>query len=99
MMRLGESRGSGTGTDMESMDTSVQGLCQQPSFSAVKTSTPKQSQDPHFYELFQQTQSLLSDFLKQSRERQPFYNFLVAEANKFSDAQYNNFQPDVLNLL
>ena len=36
---------------------------------------------------------------KQSRECQPFDNFVAAKADKFSDAQYDNFQADVLNLL
>ena len=50
--------------------------------------------------LFQQTQSLLSDFMKDhqqqqqkhSNKRQPFYNFVSSEADKFSDAQYDSKQ-------
>ena len=58
-----------------------------------------------WYELFQQTQSMLSDFMedhqqqKQSNECQPFFNFVAAEADKFSDAQYDNILADVLHLL
>ena len=107
MMRPDESRGSGTDMDIKSMNTRVQALSQQPSFSSVTTSTQVQSQDPRFYELFQQTQSLPSHFMKdhqqqqekQSRECQPFYNFMAAEAVKFSDVQYNNFQTYILNSL
>ena len=36
---------------------------------------------------------------KQSGEHKPFYNFVAAEADKFSDVQYDNFQADALNLL
>ena len=76
--------------DMESMDISMQALSQQPSLSAAKTFTPAQSKDPRCYELFQQTQSLMKDHQqqqkKQSREHQPFYNFVAAETDKFSDA-------------
>ena len=74
---LDESRGLGTSTDMESMlsmDTSMQALSQQPSFSAATTSTPAQSQDPRFYELFQQNQSLLSDFMKDCHRKPLAYS-------------------------
>ena len=49
-----ESRGSGTGRVMESMDTSAQALCQ-PGFSSATTSTPHQSQ-------------AVLDWLKKARE-------------------------------
>ena len=62
-----ESRGSGT--DVEGMDTSGQALSRQPSFSAATTSTPSQSQDSAYMDLYRQTQSLLSDFLKQGQSR------------------------------
>ena len=64
-----KSRGSSIGTDMENMDPSIQALSQ-PSFSAATTSTPHQSQDTCFSKLFQQTQSLLSDFMKYYQQQQ-----------------------------
>ena len=65
--------------------------------------TPVQSPDPAFMEMYRQTQVLLSDFLKeknqQNSKRQPFYNFVTAEADRFTNAYYDRFQTAVLNLL
>ena len=95
-MRLDETKGSGTDTDMECMDTSMEAFNQQRqlprqrtckflgstnSFSRLKAYSSK----PNFIKDHQQQQG------KKSREHQPFYNFVATEAD--------NFQADVLNLL
>ena len=101
-----DSRGSGQATDVESMDTSGHPISQQPSFSAVSTSTPaqSQSQDPAFTEMYRQTQGLLSEFLKdkQSQEqnaRRPFFDFVMSETGHFPDSLYHQFKADVFQLV
>lgn len=96
-----DSRCSGNATDVESMDTSSQPTSQQPSFSAVSTSTPAQ---PAFTEMFRQTQVLLSEFLKhrQSQEqsaRRPFYDFVMSETASFPDSVHRQFQAEVFQLI
>ena len=85
------------------MDTSGQGLSKQTRFSSATASTPAESQDPAFMDMYRQIQVLLCDFRKeknqQNSERQPFNNFIAAEANRLPDARYDSFQAEVLNLL
>ena len=54
-------------------------------------------------QLFEQTQTLISGFLeanqKSRSERQTFYDFIAAEADRLSDADYNGFQAEVIGLL
>ena len=99
-----KSRGSGTATDVKrTMDTSGQGLSQQPSFSAVTASTLAQSKDLAFMEMYRQTHVLLSDFLKEKNQQnsrhQPFYNSIAAEADRLFDARCHSFQAEVFKLL
>ena len=106
--RHDESRGSGTGTDVESMDTSVQGLSQS-RLTPVTTSTPAQASTPaqesRYFDLFQQNPSLITGFIqaqkdeKKTSERQPFNDFVCAEADKIPDADYVNFQRDLSTML
>ena len=92
--REDEYRWSGTVTALDNIEYSVQALSQ-PSLTPVTTSTAVH-QESCFYQLFQQTQSLLSGFIqkegKPSTERRPFYDFIIAD-------NYIKFQREVFHLV
>ena len=82
------------------MESGSQGPSQPPSFASATVSTPAQSaqyaqlQDPGMNDIYRTTQALLCDFLKkneQRSERQPFLDFVAAEAEKLPDDKYDEF--------
>ena len=90
------------------MDTSGQVLSQS-RLTPVTTSTPAPASTPatesRQLDLYQQTYSLITGFIqsqkdeKKTSERQPFYDFLSAEADKLPDADYISFQRDLFTML
>ena len=54
-------------------------------------------------DIYRTTQAMLCDFLKENNEmrieRQPFLDFVAAEAEKLPDDKYDFFQAEVFNLL
>ena len=80
-----ESRGSTT--DTEYLESSVL----RPRSHSILTSTPV-STDSKILKHFDQMRTLLSGFLQQKSDRQPFYDYVASEAEKMSQEEFEDLK-------
>ena len=84
--RQDESRGSTT--DTEHLESSV---LRERSQSAI-TSTPVSTTDSKILEHFEQMRTLISGFLQQKSDRQPFFNYVASEAEKMTQEEFEELK-------
>ena len=80
--RQDESRGSTT--DTEHLESSVPRERSQ----SVITSTPVSTTDSKILEHFEQMRTLISGFLQQKSDRQPFFDYVASEAEKMTQEEF-----------
>ena len=84
--RQDESRGSTT--DTEHLESSVlRGRSQ-----SVITSTPVSTTDSKILEHFEQMRTLISGFLQQKSDRQPFFDYVASEAEKMTQEKFEELK-------
>ena len=84
--RQDESRGSTT--DTEHLESSVLRERSQ----SVITSTPVSSTDSKILEHFEQMRTLISGFLQQKSDRQPFFDYMASEAEKMTQEEFEELK-------
>ena len=80
-----ESRGSTT--DTEHLESSVKESRSQPMFTSTPVST-----DSKILEHFDQMRTLISGFLQQKSDRQPFFDYVASEAEKMTQEEYEHLK-------
>ena len=84
--RQDESRGSTT--DTEHLKSSVlRGRSQ-----SIITSTPISTTDSKILEHFEQMKTLISGFLQQKSDRQPFFDYVASEAEKMTQEEFEELK-------
>ena len=81
-----ESRGSTT--DTEHLETSV---LRESRSQPILTSTPV-STDSKILEHFDQMRTLISGFLQQTSDRQPFFDYVASEAEKITQEEFEDLK-------
>ena len=81
-----ESRGSTT--DTEHLESSV---LRESTSQPIITSTPV-STDSKIFELFDQMRTLISGFLQQKSDRQPFFDYVASEAEKMTQEEFEDLK-------
>ena len=84
--RQDESRGSTT--DTQHLESSV---LRESSQSAI-TSTPVSTTDSKILEYFEQMRTLISVFLQQKSDRQPFFDYVASEAKKMTQEEFEELK-------
>ena len=84
--RQDESRGSTT--DTEHLESSVLRERSQ----SVITSTPVSTTDSKILEHFEQMRTLISGFLQQKSNRQPFFDYMASEAEKMTQEEFEELK-------
>ena len=84
--RQDESRGSTT--DTEHLESSVLRERSQ----SVITSTPVSTTDSKILEHFEQMRTLISGFLHQKSDRQPFFDYVASEAEKMTQEEFEELK-------
>ena len=84
--RQDESRGSTT--DTEHLESSVLRERSQ----SVITSTPVSTTDSKILEHFEQMRTLISGFLQQKSDRQPFFDYVASEAEKMTQEEFEELK-------
>ena len=84
--RQDESRGSAT--DTEHLESSVLRERSQ----SVITSTPVSTTDSKILEHFEQMRTLISGFLQQKSDRQPFFDYVASEAEKMTQEEFEELK-------
>ena len=84
--RQDESRGSTT--DTEHLESSVLRERSQ----SVITSTPVSTTDSKILEHFEQMRTLISGFLQQKSDRQPFFDYVASEAEKMTQKEFDELK-------
>ena len=88
-----ESRGSTIGT--EHLESSV---LRESASQPIITSTPV-STDSKILEHFDQMRTLISGFLQQKSDRQPFFDYVASEAKKMTQEEFENLKGRFLEIL
>ena len=84
--RQDESRGSTTDTEhLESSDLRERS-------QSVITSTPVSTTDSKILEHFEQMRTLISGFLHQKSDRQPFFDYVASEAEKMTQEEFEELK-------
>ena len=83
--RQDESRGSTT--DTEHLESSVLRERSQ----SIITSTPVSTTDSKILEHFEQMRTLISGFLHQKSDRQPFFDYVASEAEKMTQEEFEEY--------
>ena len=73
-----QDKSRGSSTDTEHLESSVLGERSQ----SILTSTPVSTTDSKILEHFDQMRTLISGFLQQKSDRQPFFDYVASEAEK-----------------
>ena len=81
-----ESRGSTT--DTEHLESSVLRERSQ----SIITSTPLSTADAKILEHFEQMRTLISGFLQQKSDRQPFFDYVASEAEKITQEEFEELK-------
>ena len=84
--RQDESRGSTT--DTEHLESSVLRERSQ----SIITSTPVSTTDSKILEHFEQMRTLISGFLQQKSDRQPFFDYVASEAEKMTQEKFEELK-------
>ena len=84
--RQDESRGSTT--DTEHLESSVLRERSQ----SIISSTPISTTDSKILEHFEQMRTLISGFLQQKSDRQPFFDYVVSEAEKMTQKEFQELK-------
>ena len=84
--RQDESRGSTT--DTEHLESSVLRERSQ----SIITSTPVSTTDSKILEHFEQMSTLISGFLHQKSDRQPFFDYVASEAEKMTQEEFEELK-------
>ena len=84
--RQDESRGSTT--DTEHLESSVLRKRSQ----SIITSTPVSTTDSKILEHFEQMRTLISGFLHQKSDRQPFFDYVASEAEKMTQEEFEELK-------
>ena len=84
--RQDESRGSTT--DTEHLESSVLRERSQ----SIITSTPVSTTDSKILEHFEQMKTLISGFLQQKSDRQPFFDYVASEAKKMTQEEFEELK-------
>ena len=78
----------GSTTDTEHLESSVLRKRSQ----SVITSTPVSTTDSKILEHFEQMRTLISGFLQQKSDRQPFFDYVVSEAKKMTQEEFEELK-------
>ena len=78
----------GSTTDTEHLESSV---LRERSQSAI-TSTPVSTTDSKILEHFEQMRTLISGFLQQKSDRQPFFDYVASEAEKMTQEEFEELK-------
>ena len=89
--RQDESRGSTT--DTEHLESSVLRERSQ----SVITSTPVSTTDSKILEHFEQMRTLISGFLQQKTDRQPFFDYVASEAKKMTQEEFEELKGKIFS--
>ena len=79
----------GSTTDTEYLESSV--LRESRSRQPIFTSTPV-STDSKILEYFDQMRTLISGFLQQKSDRQPFFDYVASEADKMTQEEFKDLK-------
>ena len=78
----------GSTTDTEHLESSVLGERSQ----SILTSTPVSTTNSKILEHFDQMRTLISGFLQQKSDRQPFFDYMASEAEKMTQEEFEDLK-------
>ena len=81
----------GSTTDTEHLESSVLRERSQ----SVITSTPVSTTDSKIFEHFEQMRTLISGFLQQKSDRQPFFDYVASEAEKMTQEEFEELKDKI----
>ena len=86
-----QDKSCGSTTDTEHLESSVLRERNQ----SVITSTPVSTTDSKILEHFEQMRTLISGFLQQKSDRQPFFNYVASEAEKMTQEEFEELKGNI----